>query len=83
MKAWEATYKGHTIRIEQRVLTRKLFIDGALHAENSGLGTETRLFARIGRGKGWGEPVTAYLRGFLPESCSLVINETNVDVTPT
>lgn len=71
MSRWEATYKGHKIRIEAGIFTKRLFIDGKLRAV-SGLGTSIQLTARIEEGEGAGEPVIAKLQGLWPSRCDLV-----------
>lgn len=78
MQIWEATYKGHEIRIEHGILAKRLFIDGELHARHSGLVVDAELLTRIGRGNAIGEPVMAKLRGFWRLYCDLVINDVQI-----
>lgn len=80
MRVWTSSYKGHDIRVEKDFLSVKLYIDNNLLVRGSGTRVRARLFARIGKGKGWGEPVLANLSGFLQPRCELMINGVSVRV---
>ena len=48
MKVWEIEYEGHHIKVEGGWFTERLFVDGELQDEQTGLAFRARLFGKIG-----------------------------------
>ena len=80
-RIWEADYKGHTIRVENRAFGEKLWIDDRLEDAHSGLTTRAVLRGSIRDGDGAGEQVEAVLSGLLTVNCRLSVAGVNVPVS--
>ena len=75
MKVWQVKYKGHDIRVENRLRGEKLIVDGKIQDVGIGLSLRSRLWGPIKGGDGDGERIKASLGGWFGIDCSIFIDD--------
>ncbi|MCK4294352.1 MAG: hypothetical protein KAY65_14230 [Planctomycetes bacterium] len=75
MKVWQVQYKGHDIRVENRLRGEKLIVDGKIQDEGIGMGFRSRMYGRIKNGDGAGEKIKVSLGGWFGIDCRIFIDD--------
>lgn len=75
LKTWEVEYKGHKIKVENRWLGERLFVDGELQDEQLGMGFRSRLYGKIKGGQGENEKIKVSLGGCLTVCCRIFVDD--------
>ena len=57
MKVWQVQYKGHDIRVEDRIRGEKLIVDGKIQDVGTGMGFRSRLWGTVKGGDGDGAEI--------------------------
>lgn len=70
MKAWETSYNGHKIRVENRVSGERLYVNGELQDEQLGWAYRERLWGRLPTG----EEVKASIGGMWTAQCRIFVD---------
>ena len=78
MKKFEVEYKGHRIRVENRVSGERLIVDDELQDEQIGSATRSRLYGRIKGGKGDGETIKVSIGGWFTANCRIFVDDKRV-----
>ena len=79
MKTWEATYKGHQIRVTNGWIGgEKLYVDNELQDERIGFAFRSRLYGRIKSGEGKGEFIKVSIGGWLSMGCRIFIDDSRI-----
>lgn len=75
MKVWQVQYKGHDIRVENRLRGEKLIVDGKIQDEGIGIALRSRLWGTIKDGDGAGEGIKVSLGGWFGIDCRIFIDD--------
>ena len=75
MKVWQVQYKGHDVRVENRIRGEKLIVDGKIQDVGRGMGFRSRLWGTIKGGDGDGERIKVSLGGWFGIDCSIFIDD--------
>ena len=74
MKTWDINYQGNNIRVENKTLEERLFINGKLHDEERGDGMRAKLIGRLPDGR----IVKVSLDGFWTIHCTIFVENEKI-----
>ena len=71
MKSWNAFFEGNKIRVENHTFSEKLYINGKLHDEGSGIASRAKLIGKLPDGK----LVKVSIGGCLAVHCTIFVED--------
>ena len=75
MKVWQVQYKGHDVRVENRLRGEKLIVDGKIQDVGMGMAWRSRLWGTIKGGDGAGETIKVSLGAWFGIKCRIFIDD--------
>lgn len=75
MKAWKTNYNGHEIRVENRVCSERLLVDGELQDEQIGWAMRSRLSGKVRNGEAGDTPIKVSLGGWFLIQCRIFVDD--------
>jgi hypothetical protein len=78
MKTWQFNHEGNTIRVINELTRERLYVNGELQDERSGLACSSRLYGEIKDGDCDGDSIKVSLGGFWTIGCVVFVDDCEV-----
>ena len=78
MKVWDFSTNGHSIKVTNSLFRERLYVDGELQDERSGVAFSRRLCGQFKSGEDEGDKVKVSLGGFWTVGCVVFVDDSEV-----